>query len=123
MLKSQSRLAPKLIDQKEFVRVYAVNITLTDVSFKQCIFSDCYFRKCTFIRCNFVGAAFKSTNLRGSRFDACKFEYSSWERTLLDDGFLDRCLPSQENLARDLARMLRVHFTQIGNYDAVNKAA
>jgi uncharacterized protein YjbI with pentapeptide repeats len=109
--------------RKEFVRVYAVNITFTDVDFMQCVFSDCYFRNCAFIRCNFTGAAFKSSNLRGSQFEACKFEFSSWEKTLLDDTFLDRCLPSEENLARDLVRMLRVNFSQIGNYEAVNNAA
>jgi hypothetical protein len=36
---------------------------------------------------------------------------------------LDTCLPSEENLARDLVRSLRVNFSQVGNYEAVNKAA
>ncbi len=135
-MKTSPHVKPQLIDveitedvkdeshaRKELVRVYAVNIAFSDVDFQQCVFSDCYFRNCTFIRCNFTGAAFKSSILRGSRFEGCRFEYSSWERTILDDDFLNRCLPAEENLARDLARMLRTNFTQIGNYEAVNKAA
>jgi hypothetical protein len=44
-------------------------------------------------------------------------------KEILDEYFLDTCLPSEENLARDLVRSLRVNFSQIGNCDAVNKAA
>ena len=78
----------------EFTRVYAVNMVFTEVDFAQCVFSECYLRNCTFIRCDFTGFAFKASNLRGSQFDACKFEYSSWERTLVDDNFLNRYLPA-----------------------------
>jgi hypothetical protein len=41
----------------------------------------------------------------------------------VDESVLDSCLPSEENLARDLVRALRVNFSQLGNYQAVNKAA
>lgn len=104
-------------------RVFAVGIAFFDVNFKQCDFANCYFRNCRFIRCNFTGATIKESNFKGSRFEECDFRYTSWEKTILDENFLDTCLPSEENLARDLARSLRVNFSQIGNYDAVNKAA
>ena len=108
---------------KVLSHVFAVNVAFFDVSFKQCDFANCYFRNCRFIRCNFTGATIKECNFRGSQFDECDFRYTSWEKTILDEHFLDTCLPSEENLARDLARSLRVNFSQIGNYDAVNKAA
>lgn len=108
---------------KKFSRVFAVGVAFSDVSFKQCDFSGCYFRNCRFIRCNFTGASIKESNLRGSQFEECDFRYTTWEKTIFDEHFLDTCLPSEENLARDLARSLRVNFSQIGNYDAVNKAA
>lgn len=111
------------LSAKEFIRVFAVGVAFMDVSFKQCDFSDCYFRNCRFIRCNFTGANIKESNLRGSQFEECNFRYTTWEKTVLDEHFLDICLPSEENLARDLARSLRVNFSQIGNYEAVNKAA
>lgn len=111
------------LSAKEFIRVFAVDVAFVDVSFKQCDFSDCYFRNCRFIRCNFTGANIKGSKLRGSQFEECNFRYTTWEKTLLDEHFLDTCLPSEENLARDLARNLRVNFSQIGNYEAVNKAA
>lgn len=108
---------------KELVRVFAVNITFKEVVFKQAILSNCYFRNCTFIRCDFTGTQIKECYLKGSSFEACQFRYTTWEKTQLDEEFLDRCLPPEENLARDLVRSLRVNFSQIGNYDAVNKAA
>lgn len=111
------------LSTKELSRVFAVDVTFVDVSFKQCDFSRCYFRNCRFIRCDFTGANIKDSNLRGSQFEECNFRYTTWEKTFLDEHFLDTCLPSGENLARDLVRSLRVNFSQIGNYEAVNKAA
>lgn len=110
-------------EQKELVRTYAVDVVFKGVSFKQAVISNCYFRKCKFIRCNFTGTQIKESNFKGASFEECQFRYSTWEKTHLDDNFLDGCLPPEENLARDLVRTLRVNYTQIGNYDAVNRAA
>jgi len=107
----------------DFVRVFAVGRVFTKISFKQVNFSTCYFRNCRFIGCDFTGAFVKETNLRGSQFENCTFRYVAWEKSQLDDDFLDCCLPSEENLARDLVRSLRVNFSEIGNYEAVNRAA
>ena len=107
----------------EMVRVYAVDKVFTKCSFKQVNFLGCYFRNCRFIGCDFTGAFVKETNLRGSQFENCTFQYTAWEKSQLDDDFLNHCLPSQENLARDLVRSLRVNFSEIGNYEAVNRAA
>ena len=109
--------------QKALRRVFAVGKTFVDVNFKQAELSQCYFRNCRFIRCDFTGANISKCNLRGSQYEECKFSYTTWEHTHLDDDFLDNCLPSEENLARDLVRTLRVNFGHIGNYPAVNKAA
>ncbi len=111
------------LSRKELTRVFAVDQTFTGVSFKQCVFASCYFRNCKFIRCDFTGASIKESNFKGAQFEECSFKYTTWEKTWLDERFLDTCLPSEENLARDLARSLRVNFGQIGNYEAVNKAA
>lgn len=109
--------------QQVLRRVFAVKKTFIGVSFKQSEISDCYFRNCRFIRCDFTGASVRRSNFRGSQYEECKFQYSTWEHTQLDEEFLDNCLPSEENLARDLVRSLRVNFGHIGNYAAVNKAA
>ncbi|MBI4965008.1 MAG: pentapeptide repeat-containing protein [Desulfomonile tiedjei] len=111
------------LSRKEFVRVYAVDKVFTDVVFRQCVLTSCYFRNCGFINCDFTGASIKDCNFRGAQFEKCNFRYTIWEKTLLDERFLDTCLPSEENLARDLVRSLRTNFAQIGNYEAVNKAA
>lgn len=111
------------LTQKALRRVFAVSKTFVDVRFKQTEISQCYFRNCRFIRCDFTGANISRSNFRGSQYEECKFHYSTWEHTHLDEEFLDNCLPSEENLARDLVRTLRVNFTHIGNYPAVNKAA
>ncbi|MGN5077007.1 pentapeptide repeat-containing protein [Aeromonas veronii] len=109
--------------QKIFERVFAVQKTFTDINFSQTDFSDCYFRNCKFIRCNFTGASFKNCYLMGSNFPKCIFKYTTFSSTHLDDKFLDSYLPPEENLARDLVRTLRVNFSQVGNYEGVNKAA
>ncbi len=109
--------------QKSLSRIYAVRRTFVDVSFKQSELVNCYFRNCRFIRCDFTGALISSSNFRGSQYEDCKFHYSTWQHTFLDAEFLDSCLPSEENLARDLVRTLRVNFGHIGDYPAVNKAA
>lgn len=111
------------VSGKEWVRVCAVNLVFTKVDFSKCVFTSCYFRNCRFIRCDFTGASVKDSTFRGTQFEECNFRYTTWEKTLLDDRFLDTCLPSEENLARDLVRSLRTNFAQIGNYVAVNKAA
>lgn len=113
----------KDLSARSLFRVFAVGVAFYDISFKQCDFTSCYFRNCRFIRCNFTGATIKASNFRGAQFEDCDFRYTNWENTILDEYFLDTCLPSEENLARDLVRSLRVSFSQIGNHDAVNKAA
>jgi len=109
--------------QHQLTRVHAVDKTFTEVDFKQAFIQSCYFRNCRFIRCDFTGAQIKDTNLKGSTFSDCKFLYTTWEKTMLEEEFLESCLPAEENLARDLVRSLRVNFTQTGNYEAVNRAA
>jgi len=104
-------------------RVYAVKKAFVEVRFNQSEISECYFRNCRFIRCDFTGASISHSNFKGAQYEECKFNYSTWEHTSLDEEFLDNCLPSEENLARDLVRNLRVNFGHIGNYAAVNKAA
>lgn len=110
-------------ERKDLIRVFAVGVLFEGISFKQSQLFACYFRNCRFVGCDFTGAQIRDSNLKGSTFTACKFPYSTWEKTLLDDQFLDSCLPSEENLARDLVRTLRVNFAQTGNYEAVNRAA
>lgn len=111
------------LERQVLRRVFAVERTFVRVSFKQSEISDCYFRNCKFVECDFTGSTIRRSNFRGSQYEACKFQYATWEHTQLDDEFLKNCLPSEENLARDLVRSLRVNFGQIGNYSAVNEAA
>lgn len=116
-------VANESFKQHLFSQVYAKGITFRDVSFEQIVFTGCYFRNCRFINCDFTGASMKECNFRGATFTNCKFRYTTWEKTFLDEQFLESCLPSEENLSRDLVRALRVNFAQIGNYAAVNRAA
>lgn len=109
--------------QHALSQVYAKSILFKNVSFKQANLTGCYFRNCRFINCDFTGATIKESNFRGSTFTNCKFSYTFWEKTFIDEQFLESCLPSEENLSRDLVRALRVNFAQIGNYVAVNRAA
>jgi uncharacterized protein YjbI with pentapeptide repeats len=109
--------------RKDISRVFAVGKTFTKVNFSQSSLSSCYFRNCRFIKCNFTGTAFKESYLKGSSFPESSLKYTTFSGSQLDEAILDNCLPAEENLARDFVRNLRVNFTQVGNYEAVNKAS
>jgi hypothetical protein len=105
-----------------FSRVSAKERTFRKASFQFSIFENCYFRKCHFADCNFIGAQFLSSNLRDCTFNGCKFDYSRFNATLAPHAILTRNLPDFENLARDLARSLRINYGQLGDVDGVNLA-
>lgn len=105
-----------------FVRVVAKEKRFTNVDFKYSIFDHCYFRKCTFDSCDFTGARFEGTNLSGSTFPCCKFDYTTFERTLVDDDILDSACDQHENLRMKFARTLRANFQQLGDTSSVNRA-
>jgi len=109
--------------RKDISRVFAVGKRFKDVDFSQSNLSSCYFRNCRFIKCDFTGAAFKDCYLKGASFPESSLKYTTFSSSQLDDAILDNSLPSEENLARDFVRALRVNFSQVGNYEAVNKAA
>ena len=119
----ESDVANENYSEKRLKRLFAVNRVFKNVDFSKCEIEYCYFRNSKFIECNFTGTEISNCNFRGAQFDGCVFKYSEWRSTYLDVGFLDTCLPSEENLARDLTRSLRVNFAQVGNYEAVNRAA
>ena len=109
--------------KKVFLRVFAVGKTFTKVNFSQTDISSCYFRNCRFTKCDFTGTVFKDSYMKGSTFPESILKYTTFSGSQLDETILDNSLPAEENLARDLVRNLRVNFTQVGNYKAVNKAA
>ena len=55
-------------------------------------------------------------------FTGCKFDYSIFERTLIDADLLDTECPGQENLKMRFARTLRMNFQQVGDAKAANRA-
>jgi hypothetical protein len=63
-----------------------------------------------------------NTQLPGATFSGCKFDYVSFERTLIDARILDTECPGPENLKMRFARSLRTNFQQLGDAEAVNKA-
>lgn len=109
--------------RKDISRIFAVGKTFTCVNFSQSNVSSCYFRNCRFIRCDFTGTVFKDCYLKGTSFPESSLKYTTFNSSQLDDAILDNSLPPEENLARDFVRSLRVNFSQVGNYEAVNKAA
>ena len=105
-----------------FVRLVAKGKRFTNVDFKYSIFDTCYLRNCTFDSCDFTGCRFVATNLHGSAFTGCKFDYSIFERTVVESDILDTGCPGHENLKMRFARALRMNFQQVGDARSVNKA-
>lgn len=107
---------------KLFIRLVAKGKRFEKVDFKYSIFDSSYLRECVFDSCNFTGCRFVSANLYGSSFIGCKFDYATFERTIIDSDILDVGCPGWENLKMKFARTLRMNFQQIGDTKAVNKA-
>jgi hypothetical protein len=63
-----------------------------------------------------------NTQFPGAKFSGCKFDYATFEKTLIDPQVLDTECPGLENLKMRFARSLRTNFQQLGDADAVNKA-
>jgi hypothetical protein len=105
-----------------FVRLVAKGKTFTRVDFRYTLFDACYLRDCRFDSCDFTGCRFVNTSLQGSKFAGCKFDYASFERTLIDANVLDTECPGHENLKSRFARSLRVNFQQLGDAVGANKA-
>lgn len=109
-------------EKTRFSFVAAKQTHFRQVSFMFCVFEDCYFRDCRFEDCDFTGAVFRNSTLRGSTFDGCKFPYCRFSHTLISHAILERNMPGFENVALELARSLRVNFSQLGDSVGVNVA-
>ncbi|WP_313246311.1 pentapeptide repeat-containing protein [Stenotrophomonas rhizophila] len=105
-----------------FSRLVAKNITFKQVDFRYSSFDSCYLRGCTFDTCNFTGAKFVGTNFYGAHFLGCTFDYTTFERTDIDDHVLSTNCPARENLKLKFARSLRMNYQQLGNAQSANKA-
>jgi len=105
-----------------FIRLNAKGKKFTKVNFKYSIFDTCYFRDCKFDSCDFTGCRFVATNLHGAKFSGCTFNYSTFERTEIDNYILDTECPGSENLKMRFARTLRMNYQQLGDAESANKA-
>ncbi|OQR31014.1 hypothetical protein BWR59_16010 [Pseudomonas sp. Bc-h] len=111
----------KTFHRKVLTRVSAKKVTFKNVSFFQTVFDTCYFSYCVFDSCNFIGCRFVACNLNQSTFPGCKFDYTIFERTQVDDEILSAA-PERNNLKLKFARTLRMNYQQIGDAKSVNRA-
>ncbi|XOF33911.1 MAG: pentapeptide repeat-containing protein [Candidatus Electrothrix sp. YB6] len=107
---------------KLFLRIVAKDKRFEKVVFKHSIFDTTYFRNCVFDSCDFTGCRFVGVNLYGAKFTGCKFDYATFERTIIASDVLDNCCPGWDNLKLKFARTLRVNFQQLGDSKSANKA-
>lgn len=106
----------------QLTRAVAMKKRFKGVKFSNTTFDNCYFRDSYFENCDFTGAKFLSTNLHGSKFRNCKFDYATFERTLIDRSVLADNSPLHENLRMRFARSLRMNYQQIGDAPSANFA-
>jgi hypothetical protein len=85
-------------------------------------FDSCYLREAQFDSCDFTGCRFVATNLHGASFSDCRFDYATFERTIVDPAIIETECPSYENLRLRFARTLRMNYQQLGDSSAVNRA-
>ncbi|MBX3419276.1 MAG: pentapeptide repeat-containing protein [Pirellulaceae bacterium] len=110
------------LQNRQFTRLVAKARRFERVSFNYSTFDAAYLRSCVFDSCTFVGCRFVSSNLHGSTFTGCKFDYATFERTIVDFDDIVNNAPSVENLQLRFARTLRTNFQALGDAVAVNKA-
>jgi len=120
--KVASDIADENFQNRLFTRLVAKSRRFERVDFNYSTFDAAYLRKCVFDSCTFVGCRFIGCNLHGSTFTGCKFDYVTFERTLVDFEDIVNNAPAVENLQLRFARTLRMNFQQLGDAVAVNKA-
>jgi hypothetical protein len=117
-----SGISDSKYENRQFIRLVAIDLAFKNVSFRYSTFDACYIRNCRFEKCNFTGVRFVGSNLIGTRFESCNFEYAAFERTVVDIGLLRDNAPGHENLELRFARSLRVNFQQLGDAVSANEA-
>lgn len=126
IIETDKRIGADLSDtnlsNRLFIRLIAKGRRFHKVNFQYTIFDGCYLRKCVFDSCDFTGVRFTASNLYESAFVGCKFDYCSFEKTVVGAEILDVGCPGWENLKLRFARTLRMNYQQLGDAKAVNKA-
>ncbi|MEG3617284.1 pentapeptide repeat-containing protein [Magnetovibrio sp. PR-2] len=110
------------IPNKYYHRLVAKQKTFKNINFKFCIFDNAYLRKCVFENCDFTGCKFVNSNLVGSSFEGCKFDYATFDKTLIENVVLNSSCPDRDNLKLKFARSLRLNYQQLGDATSANKA-
>jgi hypothetical protein len=86
-------------------------------NFSYCVLDRGYFHGATFTNCKFVGTRFVNCNFRSAKFVRCDFSYSSFDHTYLARGEVEKNLPYQPNIRRDLLRALRANAVTMGDQE------
>lgn len=107
---------------KLFIRVGSKADTYKNVDFSHTYFDHCYFRNCVFDGCNFNGCKFMNSNFASSTFIGCKFDYATFQNTIVDEEILQTGFPGFDNLKLKFARSLRTNFQSLGDAESANKA-
>lgn len=91
----------------------------TKCNFSYCLFQRAYFRKVKFIECNFTGAKFFDSNFRDADFEHCKFPYSIWKFTLIQQKQVLNNLPEWPNVKVLLLQNHKANANSFGDVKAV----
>lgn len=127
----REQLTDKIIDgelkgvnyhNKFFLRIGSKADRYENVNFSHTYFDHCYFRNCIFDSCDFNGCKFLNSNFSGSTFIGCKFDYATFQNTLVDEEILNSGFPGYDNLKLKFARTLRTNFQGLGDAESANKA-
>jgi hypothetical protein len=102
------------IKEKTLLRSALLTSGFRQAEFEDCVFNHsyferCYFRKARFTNVSFVGCLFKDCRFDEAEFRGCKLDRAEFHNCSITYAQLAPCLPSEENLLRELARNLRVN--------------
>ncbi|MBV8252326.1 MAG: pentapeptide repeat-containing protein [Chitinophaga sp.] len=103
----------------QFTDCSAYEKVFTRCNFSFCVFQRSYFRKVRFIECNFTGAKFFDSNFRDANFERCKFHYSIWKFTLIQQKQVLNNLPEWPNVKVLLLQNHKANANSFGDVKAV----
>jgi Pentapeptide repeats (8 copies) len=97
-----------------FENLGITDAVMTGGAIKQSMLDDVYARKGKFKKVDFTGTTFRNCNFDEAVFDDCFFLYCKFYNTLIKVEQIQRCLPKEANLRKDLAQNLKMNYINLG---------
>ena len=115
------------IKQKEFYHCFFSNVSfknsqLKDLTFLNCTFFNCYFKEAKMQKCKITGCRFINCNFRklispNDEKEKNIFQYSHFKNCYIEYVFIEKNLPEEPNISKEIIKNLEIETYQLGIYE------